>query len=328
MQQPTNDIAIIHFLRGIASLSVCWFHFTNGRPDFLPIDNTVKMTGAYGWLGVEIFFIISGFIIPYTLYCNNYHISRFKGFMIKRIVRIEPAYLASIILVIILGYLSTLSPYYKGEAFNVDLKSLVLHLFYLNAFFSEPWLNVVFWTLAIEFQYYLFIAIVFPLLVHNRLLYRVITTLALLGLSKLIPQTYLFFHYLPLFLVGIVCFQFRCGLAGRNESFSLGLICIATCQVFAPYIMPILALVVALMILYVKISYNRFFWLGTVSYSLYLIHVPIGGRVINLSTNFVEAEWARVLICFITLAICVFAASLFYLLIEKPTQQLSRKIAY
>ena len=56
---PTLDA-----LRGVASLAVMWFHFT--LQPYLSND-AIRRSGKYGWLGVEVFFVVSGFVIPYTM---------------------------------------------------------------------------------------------------------------------------------------------------------------------------------------------------------------------------------------------------------------------
>ena len=53
----------IHALRGLASFWVCWFHLTRGVSTF-PTWQPLRATGTNGWLGVEMFFVISGVIIP------------------------------------------------------------------------------------------------------------------------------------------------------------------------------------------------------------------------------------------------------------------------
>ncbi|WP_081599255.1 acyltransferase family protein [Prochlorothrix hollandica] len=67
-----SQLEVINFLRGIAALSVAWFHFTNGNVDFLD-PGLLKFSGKYGYLGVEIFFVISGFIIPYSLWRSQFN---------------------------------------------------------------------------------------------------------------------------------------------------------------------------------------------------------------------------------------------------------------
>src|SRR5207244_1915888 len=68
---PARRIEAIQGLRGLAAFSVCWFHFTNGNPTFLS-PGILKSSGTLGGLGVEIFFVISGFIVPYSLYTSGY----------------------------------------------------------------------------------------------------------------------------------------------------------------------------------------------------------------------------------------------------------------
>jgi hypothetical protein len=61
----------VHTLRGIAALSVVWFHLTNGNAAFPP-NSGLKTSGSKGWLGVEVFFVLSGFIIPFALHRSDY----------------------------------------------------------------------------------------------------------------------------------------------------------------------------------------------------------------------------------------------------------------
>lgn len=62
----------IDALRGLASLAVAWFHFTKNGPTDVEVAGAIvefiTRSGAKGWLGVEVFFVISGFILPYTMH--------------------------------------------------------------------------------------------------------------------------------------------------------------------------------------------------------------------------------------------------------------------
>jgi peptidoglycan/LPS O-acetylase OafA/YrhL len=67
MPKPNKKLEIISLLRVLAALGVAWFHFTNGNVSFLDAG-WLKNSGKYGWLGVEVFFVISGFVVPYSLF--------------------------------------------------------------------------------------------------------------------------------------------------------------------------------------------------------------------------------------------------------------------
>src|SRR5438874_1620600 len=93
-----NRIAILDPLRGLAALGVAWFHFTHGNPVFLP-TGTLKASGQYGWTGVAAFFVISGFVLPYSMHRAGYRVrSHWRTFALKRLIRLDPPYLASILL--------------------------------------------------------------------------------------------------------------------------------------------------------------------------------------------------------------------------------------
>ena len=217
-----HRLAVLDVLRGVASFGVCWFHVTNGNVSFLPAG-FLKASGAYGWLGVEVFFVISGFVIPFALQRARYQIGDCGMFVLKRVARLDPPYFTTIALIIILGYASSRAPGFHGEPFSFSMKQTLLHVGYLNAFFGLPWLNPVFWTLALEFQYYLLMALIFPL-VSTSLRFRRIGIMLILGILALaIPAERFVFHWLLLFLFGIATFQLKTRIIERSEYF----LCIA-----------------------------------------------------------------------------------------------------
>src|SRR5437867_2266496 len=186
-------------LRGLASLAVCWFHLTNGNRAFLP-DGWLKSSGAYGWLGVETFFVISGFVIPYALFNANYSLRSYGRFIAKRMVRLDPPYLLSIALVIAFAYISAFTPGFRGQSPHYTLKQILLHLGYANFVFGYQWVNIVYWTLAIEFQYYLLVGLISRLLASQRLAIRLITISALCGTGFFVGSESYLPHWLSLFV--------------------------------------------------------------------------------------------------------------------------------
>jgi len=330
MQQKTNlgYFSSLDLLRGLAAVAVVFFHFTHGNPDYLSQDNILFIVGRYGFLGVDVFFVISGFVIPYAMYRGNYTPASFGRFMVKRVARIEPPYILSIFMVLVLNYLSTLSPAYRGDPFHIDVTGLLLHFGYLNAFFHHPWVNDVYWTLAIEFQYYILIAAVFPLLLHKNknLSFLVLFVFALSG--ALINAHSLIFNYSFLFIVGILLFQFKVGYLKKGEFGILLLVVLIMIFVKFDKRYLIAALLPYFFIMYFEFSNKFSRFLGNISYSLYLVHIPIGGRIINLAENFIQDETLRSLIVFVAMAIVIFVAWVFFLLVEKPSMRLSKRLSY
>jgi len=325
---PPARLSTLDALRGIAALSVCWFHFTQGIPGFLP-DGLLQSSGTYGWLGVEVFFVISGFIIPYALLRGGYRLANFGTFILKRVLRLDPPYLAAILLVIALGYASSATPGFQGPPFHCSWVQVLLHLGYLNVFFGYPWLNPVFWTLAIELQYYLLVGLLFPLIAHRAVSIRAGTFLFLAALALLVPAEQFLFHWLFLFMLGMVAFQFQAGLLARGP-FLAG---IALLGVGAWYVSDSLVALTGigtalLIALFHSAPRQPLVFLGQISYSLYLLHVPIGGRVVNLSLRWVHTLPGKVGVLALALAASIVAAWVLYRCVEHPAQQWASHIRF
>ena len=100
-----NRISIIEAMRGAASIGVALYHFSGQMTSEIP-----KLLHSVGWLGVDVFFVISGFVIPLSLYDKGYSVRSFPNFLLRRLVRLEPPYLFSIALTLLLWHLSAMSP--------------------------------------------------------------------------------------------------------------------------------------------------------------------------------------------------------------------------
>jgi peptidoglycan/LPS O-acetylase OafA/YrhL len=322
-----NRVHSVDALRGIASLAVCFHHLTGGNRSFLP-DGPIKSIGSYGWLGVAVFFVISGFIIPFALHKAGYDLRHYGTFVLKRIVRLDPPYLATIALIIPLGYLAAQAPGFAGPPYHVTATQVALHLAYLNVFFGDNWLNPVFWTLAIEFQYYLLVGLLFPLIAHRDLRVR-LGLFAGLGLAAaLVPQGVFIFHWIFLFLMGMLVFQYQVGLVGRRGFWvALALLVAGTCYILGPLVSAV-GVGAALTIAFVRVTNRVLVFLGAISYSLYLIHVPVGAKAVNLGVRFVTGMPAKLALLAAGLALSIAAAYVLYRFVEKPAQKWSSAIRY
>lgn len=316
----------IDALRGIAALSVAWFHFTNGGP--LLANGWLKSSGHYGWVGVEIFFVISGFIIPYSLFRANYQSSDFGLFLLKRITRLDPPYIASILLIIALSYIMPFVPGFRGEWPHYTVIQLLCHLGYVNSIVGKPWVNIVFWSLGIEFQYYLLIGAVFPLLVDRRATVRFAFLGLLILVTILIRRGTLVFAWFPLFVGGILTFQRKAELIS-TRTLLLSLMLIGTVSWFVNgRLVSVVTIATALIIQFVELRSSRLTNLGLISYSLYLLHVPIGGKIVNLGSRWAHTWPPQLLVLAAAAAGTIGASWVFYRFIELPSQRLSSSVRY
>lgn len=158
----------IQLLRGIAALAVVFCHYGSSINNFKLLSSFFN----YGKLGIYIFFLISGYIIVYSLEASNYKPRYFFKFILKRSVRIDPLYIITIILTLLSFWLLSLLPSYKGFAIPFIPSQFLAHVFYLIPFSNWGFYSSVFWTLCVEFQFYLLIVIFY--FINDSIIYRTI----------------------------------------------------------------------------------------------------------------------------------------------------------
>ncbi len=324
MTAASKRIDSLDALRGLAALAVCWKHLTGS----FVLSRVFQVSGMYGWLGVEIFFVISGFVIPYTLYKSGYGVGQYFTFVWKRIVRLEPPYLVSILFVILIGYLAAHAPGYHGGPYRPSTAQVLLHFGYLNAFAHYDWLNGVYWTLAIEFQYYLALGLLFPLLCARNPKARY-AALAVLSVLAFIPSKSLMFQYLFLFLLGIVTFQHWVKLIGTRVYIGLILVLGSGAVLTLGVLIAIVAVATACVISFVRFrQFAVLKFLGMISYSLYLVHLPIVYKLSNLARRVTHGPTQDMLAVLVIFTITIMVAYLFYRLVERPSHRWSARIKY
>jgi peptidoglycan/LPS O-acetylase OafA/YrhL len=270
-------ILVVEYLRGIASLSVAWFHLTNQYK-----DSWVTSIGSYGWLGVEIFFVISGFVIPYSIWrlSPNYSIRMFPQFIARRIVRLEPPYLLSLMMVIILHQMASSVSWFRGEPPTHDVLQIASHVFYLVPLTSYGWLQPVYWSLAYEFAFYVSIGLTYWLISGARS--AVIWLVASTALASAVLLGQLSSRVL-LFVMGVSLFRNVVGIQNSRIGVAVVGICAFVIAWTGNPEIAMTGLVSVAVInwgmrLEIKGSAGKaLLSCGAISYSLYLVHVPIGG---------------------------------------------------
>jgi peptidoglycan/LPS O-acetylase OafA/YrhL len=314
--------------RAVAALAVCFHHFNR---ESLTAGTWFSEITKYGNYGVDIFFVISGYVIPFALLRRNFQLSQIGIFLQGRFLRLYPAYALAAILTLGLWYASTWVPGFRGEGPpKISVAQILANTTLTCDFFQQEWFGIVFWTLAIEAQYYLFIALSFPLLFQN-VGKNLVPRLVLLGAWLLLPlhfrQGPTVFGWSALFAMGFLAILWQRGEL-KHWVFFLGLVIAGVVQweVRGP-VSAALGVSTALGILFLpNLAWRPLVWVGTISYSLYLLHGPIGGRVMNFLERFSEFGFVQLLSVPLALAVSLFVAWIFFLLVEKPSHDLSQKI--
>jgi peptidoglycan/LPS O-acetylase OafA/YrhL len=153
-----SNIAALDGVRGLACLSVVAYHITLVTTQDLPLWNPTNLPSFVSALafsgdtGVNLFFILSGFLLfmPYAramLFEQNW--PSIRNFYIRRALRILPAYYVSLFLMILLFRPEFMQPKRLGDLF------MFLILFMDSSPTAFKAINGPFWTLAVEWQFYL-----------------------------------------------------------------------------------------------------------------------------------------------------------------------------
>jgi peptidoglycan/LPS O-acetylase OafA/YrhL len=139
----------IDLLRFVAAFSVMLYHYScviieryvpGGYPVLAPF-------ARYGWIGVELFFLISGYAILLSA-----HNKTLQQFFLSRITRLYPAFWAACLVTAL--YLHVL-PGLPSYSWKVYLYNLTM----MHEFLGQPAINSVYWTLEVELGFYFIISL-------------------------------------------------------------------------------------------------------------------------------------------------------------------------
>jgi peptidoglycan/LPS O-acetylase OafA/YrhL len=297
-----------------------------------------------GPIGVGIFFLISGFVISISLQSRPIF-----PFILARILRIYPTYIAALAIEIAAIKISSL---YWAQNLDLDLHSLMMNALLIHGAFGIPSFDLVNWTLAIEVKFYILMALLAAVirkgdataLTAIALFLLLVAMSAISGtLSASIENWFVLVArtdspFLIFMLIGVL-FSFRLrGLLSRTQ---LALGCLAFLDIFAAcwHVSAYAPLLQAIAINYVYAlgifsvcfavrSQARQFWvldrLADLSYPLYLIHSLVGYVVLRMLMVGYGVSYGLALIS-ATLAACLIAAVLHHI-IELPSIAIGRMV--
>lgn len=354
MSEAREKIVFADSLRGVAVLSVLIFHYFYffyafseainpgiGWPTLkcaLPYDVHFLDFSPYlnlGIYGVSLFFLISGFVIPFSL-CNH----GVKSFLIQRFFRLVPPYIIALLLVLIAYRLSTYTfdiPFaYTWWKILVNMIPGIIDLL------KVPTINGVTWTLEIEMKFYCVCALAFvwfrtydwrvfliPIgmfcLIFLGLLHRKI---ARLFPVNFVPMLIYIFIGVALHFIYQKKLDEKKGLAVVCALFTLSALSMAFVNLELTYssLWSMLWALVTFMVGFVKphLFSNKgilgFF--ARMSYSIYLIHGTLGYTAMRVMLFWGIAPWA---VPFVATALAIGVSWIFFYAVEEPSRLFGKR---
>ena len=326
MQGSTNRQRFreIDVLRGAASLWVMLSHYLPHWKAHLG-EVPIIIPNSFGLYAVELFFVISGFVIFMTLdRCESV-----ADFAVLRFSRLYPAYWATLILA------TLISVFLFGEKFWAG--GFIVNATMFQELFSYPDIDDVYWSLTVELVFYLNAAWLLALGWHRnvRVIMPAWLIAALVWAAFVHPvrreyrdmfATFLVLDYAPYFATGIVFFDaVRRGWSVFSSAMML-LAIVTEFTIAGSGGVCVLVVVSLLMIAairgYISFLVSRMtLWLGAISFSLYLLHRRLGYEVLDwMNSHQINVALAVPF----TMASALLLATLVTYGVERPSMKIIR----
>jgi peptidoglycan/LPS O-acetylase OafA/YrhL len=274
-------------LRFVAALSVVLYHltYTNSAVSTFPAIGAVT---RFGYVGVNLFFMISGFVILWSAQGRSP-----VAFAISRFSRLYPIFWVAIIA-------TSAVLWHEG---GITIRQMLLNATMVSGYLGVDYVDTVYWTLQIELKFYI---LIFALLVIGQInnaekwAYGWLTLTAIASVTHVIPGSLILYPYGSYFAAGMILFQvWRTGLTPvRSVALAVSLVLSmrqASIQVddfvyrltvdrWVPATSIVCAYVVLLGIATGRIkvgSAKLCTALGASTYPLYLLHNKIGREIFS-----------------------------------------------
>lgn len=304
-------------LRGIAAIGVLLSHYTWAYDSKYIDGQTPWFRFEDGAYGVQLFFLISGFVILMTAARSH----RPSDFVISRVTRLYPAYWIALTTTVIVATI------FNVPHVPLAMKTVLANISMIQRWFLVPNVDEVYWTLAIEMQFYV---LVFAVLVatRTRLTSRILNTVfgswlvatalvsvwafpASHGLDPQVVETpvkivlnAVIAEYAPLFTAGAFLYVSR----QRGRLHPMVIVAFAA-TALNTFLLRDLAHAIVVCVIFVVFAiiamrdHTRVLtlaplqWYGRISYSLYITHATVGYATIHLLVSHIGRN-AAMLVAF------------------------------
>lgn len=329
MSSPKTYFHSADLLRGLTALLIAIYHFvshSDANGTLFEEESVIVSICNVLPSSVFIFFSLSGFVIAVSMHRNAYQLNKIGLFLARRWVRIQVPYIASIIVYVLISVVWSLK---KGSALDFEIQRVLHHLIYTVPFTEYEWYNQIYWTLAIEFQFYLLIALLFPLIFSKKLVLRYAVLGVFMAAGILFPENRFVFRYAPMFVFGVLTYLHF--YSGEKSSFIALLIMVLSLIQISVYfdLAAVLFILGSTLLMPLSISpKNLFCRFGKMGYSYYLIHGAAGGTLLYFLSKEASSFPYKLLIIVAAILASFFVTILFYRLVEVPSIKISRQIDF
>jgi peptidoglycan/LPS O-acetylase OafA/YrhL len=337
---------LVDALRGVAAFAVLCHHLFHNSALERPLWNILPFVVCefchFGSFGVQIFFVLSGFVIPHSLRNVKLDRSGLGNFFIRRQLRLDPPYWTIIILTVISANLEHMMPWINKQQIPTFVDSII-NLFYLQNIVNVQQVVPVAWTLCLEVQFYLIFIL---LLVCGKFrnttgsqINRVsVSLVTIIGLgSMVIPGHTIeqwFIQWWYYFAAGVLCY-WTTQQPKLRPLFYVYMACFLVCAIIGdpPSMLTGWCTVALLHIAGERrklTSWLDFRWiqyLGRISYSLYLVHLLVATYVLRIGYRLTGDSPGFALFWFIlALAFSIVCAQGLYWAVESRSIKLAASL--
>lgn len=344
------SVVAVHWL-GIYSLNPAFISSVTGAPDVNTGNSAYYISILpplpyfnYGPFGVSIFFVISGFVLTYSMRSKSP-----LGYLIARLIRIYPTYIACSFIMLAVF---TASNVFWGSANRITMDSFIYNITLLASIFNYESIDHVNWTLSIEIKFYITCLLVYSAIRSANIIKILLIPISVfaitfftanLGLGSsqqgffsfdMLKIEFMYISYMTLGILLNFYFENKINTGEFIASTAMTAILVGMTWKCGPqsnqftevginYIYGYVVFLIAMLLNNHFKEVKVFSFLSNISYSFYALHSVIGYCIIRFLTGYGFSYLLSLIAAF---SIVTVLAYMMYITIEKKSVDIGRML--